>query len=69
MVRWAVHVARFREVMNSYIWVGKPKGKISVGRSKRGWDDNIKIDFKEVMYVLDSWSFGFHKRQHLFLTS
>lgn len=25
--RWAVHVARFREAINSYTWVGKPKGK------------------------------------------
>lgn len=49
-----MHVARFREVINSYIWVGKPKGKRSVGRSKRGWEANIKIDFKEVMCVLDS---------------
>jgi hypothetical protein len=55
MVRWALHVARFREVINSYILVGKRKGKGSVGRSKRRWEDNIKTDFKEVMCVGFIW--------------
>jgi hypothetical protein len=28
--------------------VGKPEGKIPLGRPKRRWQDNIKIDFQEV---------------------
>jgi hypothetical protein len=28
--------------------VGKPEGKRPLGRSRRRWDDNIKIDFQEV---------------------
>jgi hypothetical protein len=28
--------------------VGKPEGKRSLGRPKRRWDDNIKIDRKKV---------------------
>ena len=32
----------------SNILVGKSKGKRPLGWSKRGWEDNIKMDFKEV---------------------
>jgi hypothetical protein len=28
--------------------VGKPEGKISLGRPRRRWEDNIKMDLKEV---------------------
>jgi hypothetical protein len=43
-MRWAGHVARF-EKMNAY-WMlaGRPEGKSPVGRTKRMWVDNIKID-------------------------
>jgi hypothetical protein len=27
--------------------VGKPEGKRSLGRPRRRWEDNIKIDFQE----------------------
>jgi hypothetical protein len=30
--------------------VGKPGGKGPLGRNRRTWEDNIKIDFKEVAY-------------------
>jgi hypothetical protein len=30
------------------ILVGKPEGKRPLGRSKRRWEDNIKMDFQEV---------------------
>jgi hypothetical protein len=30
------------------VLVGKPEGKISLGRPRRGWDDNIKMDLQEV---------------------
>jgi hypothetical protein len=28
--------------------VGKPKGRRPLGRSRRRWEDNIKMDLKEV---------------------
>jgi hypothetical protein len=28
--------------------VGKPEGKRSLGRHRRGWEDNIKMDLQEV---------------------
>ena len=30
------------------VLVGKPEGKRSVGRPRRRWEDNIKMDFQEV---------------------
>ena len=30
------------------VLVGKPEGKRSLGRPRRRWEDNIKIDLQEV---------------------
>jgi hypothetical protein len=44
----AGHVARMVDKGNSYeILVGKPKGKVLLRRSRRGWVDNINTDFRE----------------------
>jgi hypothetical protein len=49
MMRWAGHVARMGEKRNVYrLLVGKPKGKISLGRQIRRFVDNIKIDVVEI---------------------
>jgi len=32
------------------VLVGKPEEKRPLGRPRRGWEDNIKIDFHEVMW-------------------
>jgi hypothetical protein len=45
----AEHVARMRDVRDVYrILVGGPEGKRPLGRSRRRWEDNIKMDFKEI---------------------
>jgi hypothetical protein len=45
--RWAGHVARMGETRNAYrILVGKPEGKTPLGRPRRTWEDNIKIDLR-----------------------
>jgi hypothetical protein len=47
-MRWAGHVACKGEKRNAYrILVGKPEGKRPLGRPKRRWEDNIKMDFRE----------------------
>jgi hypothetical protein len=47
-MRWAVHAARMGE-MNAYtILMGKPEGKRPLGRPKRRWVDNIKMDLREI---------------------
>jgi hypothetical protein len=44
-MRWVGHVVRMRETRNAYkILVGKPEGKRSLGRPRRRWVDNIKMD-------------------------
>ena len=30
------------------VLVGKPEGKRALGRPRRGWEDNIKMDLQEV---------------------
>jgi hypothetical protein len=48
-MRWAEHVARRKETRNAYrILVGKPEGKTPLGRPRRRWVDNIKIDLREI---------------------
>ena len=44
-LRWAGHVARMEQSRNAS---GKPEGKRPLGRPRRGWEDNIKMDLREV---------------------
>jgi hypothetical protein len=55
-MEWAVHVARMGERRVVYrILVGKPKGKISLGRPRRRWEGNIKMDLQEVRCGVMDW--------------
>jgi hypothetical protein len=48
-IRWAGHVARIGEKRNAYkILVRKPEGKRPLGRPRRRWVDNIKMDLREI---------------------
>jgi hypothetical protein len=48
-MRWTGHVARMGEKSNAYrILVGKPEGKRPLGRPRRRWDDNIRMDLREI---------------------
>jgi hypothetical protein len=48
-MRWAGHVARMGEKRNSYrLLVGKPEGKRPLGRPRRRWVDNIRMELGEV---------------------
>jgi hypothetical protein len=47
-MRWAEHVARMGEDRGVYrVLVGKPEGKRPLGRPRRRWEDNIKMDLQE----------------------
>jgi hypothetical protein len=37
------------------VLVGKPKGKRPLERPRRRWEDNIKMDLKEVGWVVMGW--------------
>ena len=48
-MRWAGHVARMAEWRSVYgVLVGKPEGKRQLGRPRRRWEDNIKMDLQKV---------------------
>jgi hypothetical protein len=48
-MRWAGHVARMGEGKGAYrILVGRPEGRRPLGRPRRRWEDNIKMDLQEV---------------------
>jgi hypothetical protein len=54
--RWAGHVARMGEKRNVYrLLVGKPYGKRPLGRPRRRWLDNIKIDILEIGLSVVEW--------------
>jgi hypothetical protein len=55
-MRWAGHVARMGEKRNEYrLLVGKPGGKRPLGRPRRRWVDNIRIDLGEVRWGDVDW--------------
>jgi hypothetical protein len=55
-MRWAGNVARMGEDRGVHrMLVGKPGGKRSLGRPRRRWEDNIKIDFQEVGLGRGDW--------------
>jgi hypothetical protein len=44
------------EKWNAYrILVGKPEGKTPLGRSKRRWIDNVKIDLRDIRWDAMDW--------------
>ena len=48
-VRWTGHVARMGEERGVYrVLVGKPEGRRPLGRARRRWVDNIRMDLQEV---------------------
>jgi hypothetical protein len=54
-MRWAGHVARMGEVRGAYILVGKPEGRGPLGRPRRRWEDNIKMDLREIGFGDVNW--------------
>jgi len=55
-MRWAGHVARMGEEREvDRVLVGKPEGKIPLGRPRRRWADNIRMDLQEGGCVYMDW--------------
>jgi hypothetical protein len=53
-MRWAGLVARMVEKRGAYrILVGRPEGRRPLGRPRRRWEDNIKMDLQEVGWGMD----------------
>jgi hypothetical protein len=48
------YVVIFREKRGAYrILVGRPEGRRPLGRSRRRWEDNIKMDLQDVGWGMD----------------
>ncbi|KAJ4444084.1 hypothetical protein ANN_05873 [Periplaneta americana] len=55
-LRWAGHVAHMGDSINAYrVLVGGPEGKRPLGKPRRRWEDNIKMDLREVGYDGRDW--------------
>jgi hypothetical protein len=55
-MRWAGHVARIGEEKGVYrILVGRPERKRPLERPRRGWEDNIKMDLREIKIDGENW--------------
>ena len=55
-MRWAGHVARMGEGRGVHmVLVGKLEGKRPLGRPRRRWEDNIKMDLQEVGGGCGDW--------------
>ena len=55
--RWVRHVACMGERRGLYrILVGKPDGK-RLGRPRRRWEDNVKMDLQEDEKIILGWIF------------
>ena len=56
IMRWAGHVARMGEERGVYrVLVGKPEGRRPLGRPRRRWVDNIRMDLQEVECGYMDW--------------
>jgi hypothetical protein len=55
-MRWAGHVARIGATRTAYrLLVVKPEGKRPLGRPRRRWVDNIKMDLSEIGWDGMDW--------------
>jgi hypothetical protein len=55
-MRWAGYVARMRErIYACRVLEGKPEGRRPLGTLRRRWEDNIKMDLREVGWGNVDW--------------
>jgi hypothetical protein len=62
---WAGHVARIGEGRGVYrVLVWTPESKRPLERPRRRWDDNIKMDLREIRIDVVNWIQLDHDRIH-----
>ena len=55
-LRWAGHVARMEEGGSAFkILAGKPTGRRPLERPRRRWEDNIRVNLKEIGINSRNW--------------
>jgi hypothetical protein len=48
-------VSSCKHIIAYNILVGRPEGRRPLGRPRRKWEDNIKIDFREIGFGDVDW--------------
>ena len=68
-MRWVGHVARMGEERVVYrVLVGKPEGRRPMGRPRRRWVDNIRMNVQGlpvVLYGCETWSLTLREERKL----
>ena len=60
---WAGHAARIEEGRSTFkILAGELTGKRPLGRPRRKWEDNIRVDLKEIDVNRRNWTDSDHER-------
>ena len=55
-MRWVSHVAKVKEGRYTFkVLAGRPTGKRPLGRSRQRWEDNIRMNLKEIDINTRSW--------------
>ena len=55
-LRWVGHVATMEEGRSAFkIFTGKPTGKRPLGRPRRRWEDNIRMDLEVIDVNAGNW--------------
>jgi hypothetical protein len=55
-MKWVGHVARTGEARGAYnILVGRPEGRRPLRRHSRKWEDNKKMDLREIRFGDADW--------------
>ena len=55
-LRWAGHVARMEKSRIAFKFlIGTPAGKRPLGRPRRRWEGNIRMDLKEIGIDMRNW--------------
>ena len=55
-ITWAGHTVRMEEGRSAFkILTGKSTGKIPLGRPMHRWEDNIRMDIKEIDLNTRNW--------------
>jgi hypothetical protein len=53
---WTGHIARMGEIINAYkVLVGVPQCKRPLGRLRRTWEDDIRMDLTEIGWGGVDW--------------
>jgi len=56
-IKWVGHVSRVGERRGAcWVLMGWPEGRRPLGRPRVRWEDNIKMDFKDVAWVCMDWT-------------